>query len=414
MELVEGRRDHPQNAPVQNHDEVTSAVLIGAGPYGLAVGAHLRARRIPVRVFGEPMEAWRRNMPAGMFLKSTPSASSISAPDPGHSLDDYCRAKGIRPLTEAEVVPISLFVDYGLWFQDQLVPVDHDRITHVRSTGGEFEVTVSSGECLRARNVVVATGHLRYATTPPVFASLPADRRSHTRDHDDLSKFAGREVAVIGAGQSALESAALLREAGADVHVLVRERRVLWAGPPEVGRRTLSQKLLKPESPLGPGWSHVASHRGAGAVRLLPAAARLAMVRKILGPSGAWWLHDRVMGPIDVRTSCEVRGASVQDGRVVLDCETPDGRTRLEVDHVLAATGYRVDLEELEFLDESLRSRITRVHGFPVLRPDFASSVPGLYFAGLSSAGTFGPLMRFVCGTDFAAPRVAAGVAARR
>ena len=70
------------------------AVVIGAGPYGLSVAAHLRGRGIAVRTFGDVMDGWHTHMPAGMFLKSTSSASSLSAPGTGSTLADFCVVSG--------------------------------------------------------------------------------------------------------------------------------------------------------------------------------------------------------------------------------------------------------------------------------------------------------------------------------
>jgi thioredoxin reductase len=374
---------------------------------------------VSVRVFGDPMDSWRHNMPKGMFLKSEPFASSLSAPRAGYRLEDYCRSIGVRPLRDEEAVPIELFVGYGRWFQEQLVPIEQQRVRHARATGNGFEVELGSGEVFTTRSLVMAAGHVQFTHVPPVLAALangeplPTPAISHTSQHDDLSKFAGSDVAVIGAGQSALESAALLHESGAGVHVLVRAPQVLWAGPPVIDR-TWKDKLLKPKSPLGPGWSLVASQRGAPVFRFLPEQTRLSIVKAVLGPAGAWWLHDRVENVVEIRTSTSVAAASVEGDKVVLECAAPHGaHQRLVVDHVLAATGYRVDVDSIEFLDQNLRARVDRVAGFPALNGSFESSVPGLFFAGLSSAATFGPLMRFVCGTDFAAPRLARAVAER-
>jgi thioredoxin reductase len=399
-------------------------VVIGAGPYGLAISAHLRGHGVAVRTFGEPMSSWRDNMPKGMFLKSEPTASSMSAPKPGYRLEDYCRLMGIPVLRDdRDVVPIDLFMNYGGWFQEQLVPVERERVVRVASNGNGFAVTLGSGETVTTPTVIVASGHINYTYTPPALTALahgeplPTPLVSHTSQHDDLSKFAGSEVAIIGAGQSALESAALLHEAGAGVHVLVRESEVLWAGPPKLGGPSAFEKILKPPTGLGPGWSHFAVFRGAGLVPYLPAQTRLMLVRRILGPAGAWWLRERFDGKVDVRTSCTVATATAQGDKAVLDTVGMNGgREQLVVDHVLAATGYHVDVDAIGFLDPALRSRLDRVPGsaFPALASSFESSVPGLFFAGLSAAATFGPLLRFVCGTDFTAPRLAAAAAARR
>src|SRR5689334_8238926 len=292
------------------------------------------------------MSSWRRNMPVGMFLKSDPSASSMSAPQPGYRLEDYCRLNGITPLRDdRDAVPIDLFLRYGSWFQEQLVDVEDEKVTNVVPTGNGFDVTLASGDVVTTPKVVVAAGHVRYAYTPPAIAALaqgqpmPTQYVSHACHQDDLSKFAGSEVAVIGAGQSALESAVLLHEAGAGVHELVRADRILWAGPPKLGGPNLIDNILKPPSGLGPGWSHFSVLRGAALVRRLPARTRLMLVKRILGPAGSWWLRERFEGKFDVRMRTHVGSASVQGDKVVLDTVATDGRhEQLVVDHVLACT----------------------------------------------------------------------------
>ena len=392
--------------------------VVGAGPYGLAVAAHLRERGTAARVFGDPLSAWRRHMPRQMFLKSAPGASSICAPTAGYRLRDFCAASEGRALTHDEPVPIDLFVRYGLWFQENLVPhVEREHVRELTGNGNGFELLLSSGECVHAGAVVVATGHLDFAHVPPELRALAPDGPSpdgpvsHSSQYDDLTRFADRDVAVIGAGQSALETAALLHEAGARPHLLARRRRVLWAdAPTNGGPRPL---LRKPESPLGPGWSLYAVSHGPTMVTRLPARSRRMLVRRILGPSGAWWLRERVVGIIDVREGWRLEQASLNGGRVLLRGRTVDDvADELAVDHVIASTGYQVDSNALPFLGRDLRARIRRVYGWPALSRRSESSVPGLFFTGLTSAATFGPLLRFVAGTSFAAPRTAAAAAA--
>jgi hypothetical protein len=396
------------------------AVVVGAGPYGLAVAAHLRARDVPVRVFGDPMASWRHQMPSGMFLKSTPGASSISAPAPGHTLADYCASRGIGPLGRDEPVPIGLFIRYGRWFQEELVPdVQDSRVQRLRHLDGGIELTLESGEQVHTATVVVATGLSGYAQVPPVLAALaptgpsPAAAVSHSSQYGDLSPLAGRDVVIVGAGQSALESAVLLHEIGARVQVVARRQVRFAEAPPPAGTGRLST-LRRPDSPLGPGWRHVAVSSLPGSFRRLPATARLGLVRTILGPSGAWWLRERFIDDITVHSGRRVTAATVVDGRVRLQVTDRGGNgTALIADHVIAATGYRADVDRLGFVDAGTRAALRRVGGSPALSGSFESSVPGLYFPGLGAAATFGPLQRFVCGTTFAARRVSAAVAAR-
>jgi hypothetical protein len=393
-------------------------VVIGAGPYGLAVAAHLRERGVGVRAFGETMSSWRARMPVGMFLKSTPSASTIASSRPGNTLLDYCAAVGIEPYVGHRPIAVDDFIGYGDWFQSRMVPeLEVKQVVRVTPSAGGFDVALDSGEELDARAVVVASGFVQFAYVPAELAPISPDgpsatgALSHSGQLHDLSSFAGRSVAVIGAGQSALETAALLHEAGADVRVLVRRDRVIFGEPPAdleyQGRGT----WLKPESHLGPGWSHFTLSQLPGSVRYLPLRQRLWLVANILGPSGAWWLRDRVSGRFPVDVGERVVGASNDAGRVVLKLSGPGGVHELGVDHVVAATGYHVSLHRLAFLPPELLARIDTLAGWPRLGPSFTSSVPELYFAGLAAAATFGPLMRFVAGSQFAARRIVAALA---
>ena len=399
----------------------TPVAVIGAGPYGLSTAAHLAQRGIPARVFGEPLAGWRHHMPAGMYLKSTVSASSISAPLPGYTLANFCESAGLAVPDDMHPVPIDLFVRYGLWFQERLVPaVERERVIGVASVGNGFALTLESGEKLQATAVVVACGLASLAYVPAELrAVVPAGPSadgplSHSSQHRDFSCFAGKEVAVIGAGQSALESAALLHESGAVVHVLVRGATVLYGRPPQEESAGRLRSVLKPGSPLGPGWSHFAVSRAPQLIRYLPSRGRQHLVRSVLGPSGAWWLKERVAGRFQLLTGRVVRAAALAGERVTLELEDLEGRTdRLTVDHVIAATGYRVDLRSFDFLAADLYPRLEHSRGWPRLTASFESSVPGLFFTGLPAAGTFGPLLRFVAGTAFAGPHASAGATAR-
>ncbi len=391
------------------------AVVIGAGPYGLASAAHLAASGLSVRTFGVPMDSWRERMPVGMYLKSTPLASSISAPHAGSTLADFCAATGEEPLAGHRPVPIDTFIRYGQWFMDRNVPgVEPTRVVRVGRDVNGFSVALKDGEELAASSVVVATGLNGVAYVPAELNGL-RPLISHSSEHRDLSRLAGKRVAVIGAGQSALENAALLHEHGADVEVFARGR-VLFADPPtdisHQGRGTLP----KPESPLGPGWSLFTFSHLPGRFRRLPVRARLYLVANVLGPFGAWWLRERVEGCLLVHVAHRLEHGAREGDQVRLTFATPAGEERpAAFDHVMAATGYRVNVDALDFLDTGLRRDIARTAGtWPALGPSFGSSMPGLYFTGLAAAATFGPVMRFVCGTAFAARRVTAGVGGRR
>lgn len=401
-------------------------VVIGAGPYGLAIAAHLRSLSVPTRVFGDPMGSWRHAMPRGMFLKSAPDASNIATPVPGRALADYYAAAGLRPLAEDEPVPIDAFSAYGLWFTEQhKLEIEPSRITRVARTGNAFDVVLDSGEEMRAAAVVVASGHVAHAYTPVALTAglgIPQAEGllSHATQHSDLSVFRGRRVAVVGAGQSALESAALLQEAGAMPLLLVRGRTIRWGEAPAKDRRhsRLGDAIRKPPSPLGAGWSLRVLHDGAPLVRAMPKAMRLATLDRALGPAGAWWLRARVDGDVETRLGTSIASAeTISNDTVRLTLRGTDTRgddVTLDVEHVIAATGYHFDIASIAFLDATLRNSIVRTAGYPRLSGSFESSEPGLHFAGLGAAATFGPLLRFACGSGLASRRIAHAIASRQ
>jgi hypothetical protein len=82
-------------------------------------------------------------------------------------------------------------------------------------------------------------------------------------------------------------------------------------------------------------------------------------------------------------------------------------------EHLIAGTGYRVDLSRLPFLDDQLRGRLRLVAGAPALSSSFEASAPDLYFVGLASAHSFGPIMRFLHGADYSAHRLVSHLLAR-
>jgi hypothetical protein len=400
---------------------LSDVVVVGAGPYGLAVSAHLASTDIRFRTFGKPMGAWRDNMPRGMFLKSKWEATSISGPQKNSGLLDYCNAMGVAAGDERNPIPVDLFVSYGLDFQRRFVGnLEETFITDVKSDHAGFRLKLATGETTLARSVVVASGHVPYAYIPPAFAPLAAGADAvglvtHASQHADFASFSGQTVAVIGAGQTALESAVLLAEANAKVFLLVRGDRILWGGPPVEGHGML-RRLVKPETPFGPGWSHFLFCRMPELITYLPATARVLCAEKTYGPSGAWWMKKRFGERITALLSSEVVSARSTASQLELQIRSK-GReaSPLVVDRAVVATGYRVDVDALGFLDFDVRKRIARVEGTgsPQLSRSFESSVPGLYFAGLASAATFGPIERFVYGSGLAAQAITRSILSR-
>jgi cation diffusion facilitator CzcD-associated flavoprotein CzcO len=361
------------------------------------------------------MGSWLSYMPQGMYLKSEGFASSIADPLGRYTLEDFCRLSGRAYGSYGEPVSIEAFAAYGLWFQQTVVPqVEETEVQSVRAQAGGYEIVLATGEIMRARRVVVAAGHVPYRYVPPELCDVPADRISHSADHRDFRGFEGKEVGVIGGGQSALETAALLREHGALPVVLVRKQSLSWNDFPSSnnvathdGRPRTRGRVPRPIATLGAGWRMWVYSELPMLMFALPEATRLRLVRDVLGPSGAWWLRDRVEGQVTILLGHSVVGASGTNGKVRLRVAAVGaGETELSVDKLIAATGYRVSLDRLAFLDPRLQTQLRHVQGAPILSSSFESSVPGLYFVGLAAANTFGPVMRFVCGTRFAARRV--------
>jgi len=149
--------------------------------------------------------------------------------------------------------------------------------------------------------------------------------------------------------------------------------------------------------------------------RHLPEAKRLEFVRTALGPSAGWTSKKQVMGKVPLLLGMTPLSTDVVDGKVRLRLRAADGSERIVVaDHVITGTGYKVDLNRLQFLSPEIRQQIAVVNGSPALSGTFESSVPGLYFIGLAAANTFGPVMRFAFGAGFAARRVSKAIKALR
>ncbi|NUR89139.1 MAG: SidA/IucD/PvdA family monooxygenase [Nonomuraea sp.] len=393
--------------------ETIDVAVVGAGPYGLSVAAHAIASGLDVRVFGTPMNAWSDHMPAGMMLKSEPFASHLADPAADFTLVSYCAANG-RPYTPyADPMPVERFIDYGRWFCAQAVgeALCPAEVANVNRMDDQFLLTLTTGARVRARTVVLAVGFLPFARIPGTLASIPAARLAHSCQVHDLSEYAGQSVAVIGAGQSAIETAVLLREAGARPHLFARTSDLVWNADPVTDRPPLA-RLLAPQSGLGTGWRSWLWAERPEVVRHLPAALRRHIVRTTLGPAGSWWLRDRFEG-LPTSLGTRLRRAVMSDD-VELTVQDATGLlSTLRFDRVIAGTGYVVDVRRFAVLAPALRTSLAQVRFAPVLNRRFESSVPGLFVVGLAAAPTFGPAMRFVHGARFAASTIAPALVSR-
>jgi thioredoxin reductase/peptidoglycan/xylan/chitin deacetylase (PgdA/CDA1 family) len=384
------------------------AVVVGAGPYGLSAAAHLRARGLNVAVFGKTAELWRSHMPKRMRLRSHWWATNLSDPRAefgfGRFMNESQYEKGYPQ-------PIDSFIDYAQWFQRRAVPdVDETYVSCIERDNGGFRLALADGRQIRSASVVMAVGLYYYAHRPPEYCDLPAGFVSHSSDHNDCSRFRGMRVMVIGGGQSALEYSALLHEAGATVHNVSR-RPIDWLSPDREGQRSLLERILAPRSAFAPGWINWALEHMTELICRLPQAAKDRLLRPYLAAGVSAWLKDRVLGKVILHQGCTVTKLEASNGQV--EATLSDGVT-LTVDHLFMATGYKVDIDRLAMIHPSLRAEIETHDGAPLLSPRFESSVPGLYFIGLSAIRSFGPLLRFVAGCKVAAPRVASSIARKR
>jgi len=382
--------------------------IIGAGPYGLSVAAHFRRRGIPFRIFGRTMDSWLAHMPKGMMLKSDGFASNIFDPDDSFTLEKFCAERGIEYASVGIPVHLETFTAYGLAFRDRMVPELEDRlVTALDRTPDGFVLRFEDGETVTARRVVLAVGITHFEYVPDSLANLPAEFLSHSACHHDLEPFRGRTVTVVGGGSSALDMAGLLHEAGADVQLVARREVLKFHSAPLKLTRSLWQNIRHPQSGLGPGLRTRFFANSPWAFHYFPEQLRLKAVARTLGPSGGWFIRDKVVGKVPLQLGCTPQRAEIQNGKVLLQLRTADGGEReVLTEHVIAATGYRVEIERLKFLNSEIRSKLKAVNGTPVLSSSFESSVPGLFFVGVAAANSFGPVMRFAFGAGFAARKV--------
>ena len=386
----------------------TDIAIVGAGPYGLSIAAYLRNGGANFRIFGTPMQSWREHMPKGMLLKSEGFASFLFDPESSYTLEHYCAENNLPYAHVGIPVPLETFAAYGLEFQKRLVPMlEETNITSVKRSPAGFELQTAQGETFGAHKVILATGIAHFGYLPSLLADLPREKVTHSSDHHDLDKFKGQTVAVIGGGSSAIDMAALLHEHGASVHLIARRNNLIFHTRSEEPRPFL-QQLTKPRSGLGVGWKSRLCTDAPIIFYRMPQKLRFEIVRRHLGPSGGWFIRDKVVGRFPVHTGATLKELSLRNGGVHIRFSANNGReSELDVDHVIGATGYRIAISRWDFLDPDLRQQIRTVDDTPALSTNFESSVKGVYIVGLASANCFGPLTRFAYGAKFTAKRLA-------
>ena len=356
--------------------------IIGAGPYGLAIAAHLKFSGVQLRIFGSPMHRWLYQMPSRMYLKSEGCASSLYDPAGSHTLDQYCGKTGDSYSEYGFPISRNLLARYAVSFQQTLVPdVENVLVLAVKKVPSGFELQLNTGERLDASKVIIATGLDYMAYVPDEVASLPTELRSHSADHFDYSSFKDKEVVVIGGGQSGLETAAILREEGASVSLVVRKSPLLWNPVPLTRHRSLYERLRSPRSRLGDARDLWIYDNVPGLFHYLPKHTRVAKVAATLGPAGAWWLKERVIGRLPILLGYRICAAEVWGGRVSVQVADQMGKLQdLVADHVIAATGYKFNVDNLPFLSEDIKLQLRREEQSPRLTVNFEIVDPWTVF----------------------------------
>jgi lysine/ornithine N-monooxygenase len=381
--------------------ERLDVAVIGAGPYGLSVAAHLRGRS--VRTFGEPMETWRTRMPADMLLRSDWDETSLSAPGDRGSIDRWAAEADEK---REEPIPLQKFLRYADWFRRTFVTdADPSDVASLEDARGAYRLTTAAGDEVEARSVVVAVGAIPFAHAPAPLVEALGDRVTLATDRQDYAAYRGRRVLVVGGGQGGLEAAALAAREGADVEMIVRSG-VRWFADrePHRPRGPLRRRLYRLAYPVvgygPPPLNRLALHPDVFAV--LPRAVRRVLSARILRAGGSPWLRPEVE-----------RAVRVSEGRAVVGVERDDAvRLRLsdgsvrEADAVIVAAGFRFSLDRLTFLSPAVRAHIQLEDGWPVLDRCFGALDGRLFFVGFAAEHRFGPIARFIPGTRFTAHRI--------
>ncbi len=374
--------------------------IVGAGPFGLSTAAFLMDKGVGVGIFGDPMSFWQNHMPAGMYLRSNWPASFIADPHGKLTLDHFKADAGLQ---FEQPVPLEHFVSYGKWYQQKAVPdLNRQQVASIKKNGNGFNLTLGNGDLVKSRRVIVATGIAPFPWRPAEFDNLPQERVTHSSDHSDLSQFTGQQILVVGGGQSALDAARILAEYNAKVEIVAKQKQIHWVGLNRwLHRLGFISSLLYSNYDVGPaGISRLVGFPNI--FRQLPRSFQDRVSARATRPAGTGWQRPYLAKVPITLDSC-ISLAEMMGDQVHL--KLTNGTDRL-VDHVILATGYRVDTARYRFFGESIQKGLQTMGGYPVLGRGLESSVPGLHFVGKPAAWSFGPLLNFVSGSHFAGAEI--------
>jgi FAD-dependent urate hydroxylase len=331
-------------------------------------------------------------MPAGMLLRSSIDWHLDSQGE--HTLAAYLEETGVAA-HEVDPIPLELYVDYAEWFSAaKHIHVRRARVRDLHRSDGRLEAKLEDGRRVRADAVVAAPGVAPFTRLPSwVEGALPPESYSHTVRVAQPHLLAGARVLIVGGRQSAFETAALLAEAGAErVDIVHRHAPPAFTAADWGFVEPLMKATLR-----WPGW-----------FRSLPTPEREALERRFWAEGRLKlepWLAPRLARPEIRRWAREtvVSAGELPGGGVAAMLS---GGERLQVDHVVLATGYRADVARVPYLAGVL-DQIRVADGFPVLDEHFQTSVPGLFMTGFAATRDFGPFFGFVRGSTVAAEIIA-------
>jgi thioredoxin reductase len=348
-------------------------------------------------------------MPQNMYLKSDGFASNLSAPSPASTLKAYCAALNIPYAAQGLPIGLNTFLSYADWFRNRFVPhlEELDAVSVTREKN-RFSLKLEDGTELTARNVVIAVGISSFAHTPAVLSSLPASLVSHSFDHRIADQFRGRDVVVVGGGSSATDTAWLLHGAGAAVQIVARARAIEYNSIPDPGAETLLYRIQRPASGIGRGWSSYFCASAPVLFHKLPESMKRRAIQSHMHPAGGWFMREKIEGNVACLMGRSIERAEAQKGGVILTLKNNSGHEEIVTcDHVIAATGYRPDVRRIPFLAPDICDSIAPSQPTAPLSDKFETRLPGLFIIGPAAIDSFGPLMRFMYGAEFAAPHVA-------
>jgi cation diffusion facilitator CzcD-associated flavoprotein CzcO len=361
-----------------------SLLIIGAGPFGLAMSAYARRYNIDHVVVGSTMDFWKSNMPPGMYLRS--ECDWHYDPFNEDTIERYLETQHLKP---ADVEPLALdfYLGYCEWFRKQkaieVLPAWVQQLDSAKDGSPFFEAVLQDGQTITAKNVVLAVGFRYFKNVPEPYPTLfPPGRFVHTCDLVDFEPLKGKRVLIIGGRQSAFEWAALIHEQGADtVYLSYRHPTPAFQPADWSWVNPLVEAMV-----ANPGWFRRLTVEEKEQVnRRLWAEGRLK-----LEP----WLAERItkdtikLFPQSQVTACrELPNGELEVGL--------NGST-VVVDQIILATGYKVNVSQVPLLASgNILTHLETQNGFPILDEHFQSNIPGLFFTSMCATQDFGPFFAF-------------------